>query len=120
MSLLEELRHALKDGLTNDVVHFKLAIWSEQEQAGLAYSAEHKEMWLLLLKEPRAPTITKDDYLDYAKAISNKLDCFVAPNQQAGSPTLWAGKTRGPVHAYKLKVLISPWSHTLNWEDAAS
>lgn len=109
MSLIDEFRYALRDGLgQSEAIFYKLSIWSDVPNAALAYSSDKKTMLLLFLCQEQETEMTGDEFLDMAKAINKRLGCFVVPNQKVTPKTYWGGKSKGPILAYTFKILDEP------------
>ncbi|NKI19015.1 hypothetical protein HCU74_16525 [Spongiibacter sp. KMU-166] len=109
MVFIDEIKHALQDGLGRaEAGKYDLIDWPERSQTVLAYSSENKEVLMLLLAGKDGKALSGDEYLEVAKSINRKLGAFVSPNQRVGSLCLWGGKTQGPVHVYKFKVHNPP------------
>lgn len=109
MDLQKEFSHALHDGLGRaTATRYELFVWNAMSFSAIAYSHEDKRIILLLLRSQNFFEMTGDEYLEAAKAINGQLGCFCAPAQELGSHTLWAGKTEGPVYAYKFNVFNRP------------
>jgi hypothetical protein len=109
MSLQAEFQYALQDGRgKSEAASYKLVIWSGREEAAVAYSREKKEALLLLLAGSDFRGLGGDEYLDTAKSLNRAFGWFCAPAQRLGPQTYWAGKTRGPVYAYRFNILNEP------------
>lgn len=109
MNLLKEFSHSLHDGLgKTKASRYELSFWDLREPSAIAYSHEDKQIILLLLRHQDFSGMTGDEYLEAAKAINGQLCCFCAPAQQVGPLTVWAGKTEGPIYAYRFNVFNRP------------
>lgn len=105
MALMDEIKHALKDGLgRSEAKKYEIFEWEDRSQTALAYSKENQEILMLWLAGRDADALSGDEYLEIAKSINKRMNAFVSPNQKIGSLLLWGGKTQGPVHVYKFKV----------------
>jgi hypothetical protein len=112
MRLINEFSHALKDGLgVAEAKEFSLALWSDHIDMAIAYAPTRKDLLLLCLPNAFGYEMTLEKYLDISKSISIQFSGFVVPSQKPFPPTIWGGKTRGPVHSYTFKVI----THLANW-----
>lgn len=104
-----EFQHAIKDGLgVKEASLFSLHFLPGREMAAVAYSRERSTAFLLLLAGRDFEGLNADEYLDEAKSLNHEFSWFCAPAQRIGPHVLWAGKTMGPVYAYKFNVLNEP------------
>lgn len=106
MTILNEIKHALKDGMDrSEAKKYELLTWDAVPKSALAYSKENKEVLLLILADGSEDPLSGDQYLEIGKHINKHLKAFVSPSQKIGGVTAWAGKTKGPVYVYRFKVL---------------
>ena|SRR3990172_8951302 len=108
MKVLGEFTHALVDELgKKEAALFKVELWSDNPESAIAYSQNRELLYLLFLGGGLHGFngISGLEFLDLAKAISQKLESFVVPDQSLAGYVLWGGKTKGPIYAYKFKVL---------------
>ena len=109
MDLMHEFQSALQDGLGKaEAASYKLILWTEREMAAVAYSHQREEALLLFFDERDFSGLSEDEYLDAAKSLNHSLSWFCAPAHRAGHPTMWGGKTIGPVYVYRFNVLSRP------------
>ncbi|WP_353980480.1 hypothetical protein [Salinicola endophyticus] len=109
MDLIDEIKHALRDGLgRSEAGRYEVFEWGNSPPSALAYSRQNKELLMLSLPGQDAVALTAEEYLDLAKDINEKLGSFVSPNQKIGGLLLWGGKTQGPVHVYRFRVFNEP------------
>jgi len=108
MAFIDEIKHALRDGLRSEAQKYELLDWKDRPQTALAYSKENQEVLMLWLVDRDVDALSGDEYLEIAKSINRRMSAFVSPNQKIGSLCVWGGKTQGPVHVYKFKVHNAP------------
>jgi hypothetical protein len=109
MALMDEIKHALRDGLgRSEAQKYEVLEWEGRPQTALAYSKDNQEVLMLWLAGRDADALSGDEYLEIAKSINKRMSAFVSPNQKIGALLLWGGKAQGPVHVYKFKVHNAP------------
>lgn len=112
-SLMVEYRHALVDGLGSEGAAFTLSTLPTlliYPNVGVAYSLQDKRLYVLV---DGTGGIDKPGYLpclllDFARELTVRLKTFVVPDQTSNGQIIWGGKQRGPIYAYRFKLMDSP------------
>jgi hypothetical protein len=110
--LVQDYRHALKDGLGGIADQYELVCMAQlanRKNVGLAYSVQDQQAYLLFAEADQPDTdYTPVWLLDTAKELTLLMRTLVVPDQTSASTTFWAGIKHGPIISYRFKLIEKP------------
>ena len=109
MSQIDGFGFALNAALgKREAAHFKIRAFDEEHEIALAYNESANQMLMLFVDRATFHPLSGDAFLDYAKQINARFQCFSVPDQKIPAQVLWGGKDGRCIHVYKFRVINHP------------